>query len=351
VQGNFEGQLPSDGGVLTLRDDTGMMIFTTNYVGTLSPSQQSLRVTEISYHPAPPTETELAGYPWANDEDFEYVELKNNGTVPINLTGAAFVKGIDYIFPQAALAAGARLIVAKNLTAFNLRYPAVAVPVYGPYDGALNNSSDRLVLIDAGGDRVLDFTYRDDWYELSDGSGRTLVLRTENIATNLYNDLFQWNVSWDALGSPGSGEAKEAQAYHGWDNTKFTDVELANPLISGAYADPDGDGRVNWLEYALGSDPIRWTSSVPLDFDWLQFGSLRYVKLSYLRAKNAVDISFNLVYTSDLTTGEWHPASLILYYSSNLYGMRESLIYRENAPGGVAPSRFYTLQLEYTGEE
>ncbi len=350
VQGNFDGNLPSDGGTVTLRDESGMLIFTTNYVGALSPSQQSLRVTEISYHPADPTVAELAAYPWATDGDFEFVELRNTGAVSLNLTGAAFVKGIRFVFPAFQLAPGARVIVARNLTAFNLRYPSVPVPVLGPFSGALDNSSDRLVLIDAGGDTVLDFEYHDHWYPLTDGSGRSLVLRTESIAADQYGDLSRWNVSWNPLGSPGEGESKTAQSYQGWRYAKFTEAERADPVISGPYADPDSDGRVNWVEYALGSDPKRKSSGRPLFFEWLVFGAARYVGLSYIRARNAVDLTFRLVCSDDLAEGVWSPASLHLYYSSNVSGERESLNYRDNTWTAV-PRRFYTLQLEYTGVE
>lgn len=349
VQGGYAGQLPSAGGTLTLRDDSGMLIFTTNYVGTLSPSQQALRVTELNYHPADPTPDELAQYRWARDDDFEYIELKNTGTVALNLTGARFTEGIDYTFPQAYLAPGARLVVVKNLIAFPLRYPAVPVPVYGPFDGSLNNSSDRLVLIDAGGDQVLDFEYRDDWYELTDGTGRSLVLRTENIAAGQYSDLFRWNVSWNPLGSPGAGEAREAQAYHGWDNFKFTAAELQNPLISGAFADPDNDGWQNWVEYALGSDPKKKDRYTPLKFQWYKSGDKKYVELAYSRTKNVVDVDYDLVYSEDLLSDLWELTSLSLRFQM-VFGSIESLRYRE-ATAAVGPRRFYTLRLTYRGEK
>lgn len=41
-----------------------------------------------------------------------------------------------------------------------------------------------------------------------------------------------------------------------WQATKFTTGELADPAISGANADPDGDGRQNLIEYAYGLDPL-----------------------------------------------------------------------------------------------
>jgi hypothetical protein len=40
-----------------------------------------------------------------------------------------------------------------------------------------------------------------------------------------------------------------------WRTSKFTSVELNNSAISGAGADPDGDGASNLLEFALGGDP------------------------------------------------------------------------------------------------
>ncbi len=40
-----------------------------------------------------------------------------------------------------------------------------------------------------------------------------------------------------------------------WRNAHWTSGELADPLLSGVGADPDGDARSNLVEYALGSDP------------------------------------------------------------------------------------------------
>lgn len=350
VQGNFEGSLPAAGGGLTLRDNVGTMIFTTNYTGQLSPSQQSLRVTEISYHPADPTPEELAVFSWLGDGDFEYLELKNNGALALNLMEAAFVQGIKYSFPDFCLYQNERILVVRNPVAFSLRYPDAAVPIFGPFEGALDNSTDHLVLIDAGGETVLDFEYSDVWYDLTDGSGRSLVLRDENLPAHLHGDPLQWNVSWNSLGSPGVGEEKTAQSYSGWLYTRFTATERADPRLSDPFANPDNDGRPNWVEYALGSDPKRGTSGTPLYFEWLVYGVNRYVGLSYMRAKNAVDLKFSLLFNDDLSSGEWLPAEVQLYYAASVSGERESLNYRDTSTAS-APRRFYTLRLEYSGDE
>lgn len=43
--------------------------------------------------------------------------------------------------------------------------------------------------------------------------------------------------------------------FDAWRFAEFSPVELGNPSISGAIADPDGDGIENLLEYAFGLDP------------------------------------------------------------------------------------------------
>ena len=56
----------------------------------------NLRITEVHYHPAPASATEQA-MGWT-DSDFEYLELQNIGTTPINMTDVRFTKGIDFDF-------------------------------------------------------------------------------------------------------------------------------------------------------------------------------------------------------------------------------------------------------------
>ena len=46
-----------------------------------------------------------------------------------------------------------------------------------------------------------------------------------------------------------------AVTYDEWKAVHFTTAELADPGISGRFADPDGDGRNNLREFAEGTDP------------------------------------------------------------------------------------------------
>ena len=55
-----------------------------------------LRVTELMYNPPAATTAERnAGF---SDQDFEYLEIHNTGTQPLNLEGVAFKDGVTFPF-------------------------------------------------------------------------------------------------------------------------------------------------------------------------------------------------------------------------------------------------------------
>ena len=51
--------------------------------------------------------------------------------------------------------------------------------------------------------------------------------------------------------------------YTVWNVSHFSEVELADENVSGPNADPDGDGDLNWVEYALQQDPKTPDSRAP----------------------------------------------------------------------------------------
>ena len=107
-------------------------------------------ITEIMYHPDWPT-----GGNYANDE-YEFIELRNTSGASVTLYDSIedapwkFTSGIDYTFPSppsaVTIPAGGRILVVKNPTAFNWRYPGLTSITYGPYSGWLSNSGERLEL-------------------------------------------------------------------------------------------------------------------------------------------------------------------------------------------------------------
>lgn len=93
VCGNYKGHLSSWGETINLLAADDSLIDTVTYTGAPSDQQRYLRITELMYHPIDPN----LSSPY-NDEDFEYIELLNIGTAPLDLTGVKFTNGIDFQF-------------------------------------------------------------------------------------------------------------------------------------------------------------------------------------------------------------------------------------------------------------
>jgi hypothetical protein len=128
---------------------------------TIGFAAETLRISEIMYHPyADPNE--------------EFIELVNNGTDPINLSGIRFSEGIDYAFPDVSLSAGACLLLVRNQSAFENRY-STGLPVMGQYSGALDNAGETLKLVDLAGRTIQKVDYNDNWHSLTDGAGFSLT--------------------------------------------------------------------------------------------------------------------------------------------------------------------------------
>ena len=343
IQGNYSGQLSARGETINLRDTTGQLISTFTYAGTPTALQQYFRITEIQYHPANPTAAELLAMPAVTDNDFEYIEFTNIGPSTLTLTGTTFSQGLDFTFPTSTLAAGARIILAKNPAAFALRYPGAAATVLGPYEGDLDNGGEQLELTDPVGENILDFVYKDGWYPATDGSGRSLVLRDPaGTAWNDFGDPEKWAISIGTAGAPGAAETAFAQAYHGWDNFHFTALERDNVLVAGPDADPDGDGRKNSDEYALGTNP-RAADLPVLEFTWSMDGATRRPALRFHRPVNALDVVYQL--QSGTTPGPWTNTATTPVSNTPLSGKAEEVIFRDTA-ADTEPRRF--IRLAYT---
>ncbi len=198
VVGNYSGQLSARGELLSLRDAAGSVVATNRYLGSPSAAQRFLRVTELMYNPPP-----LAGNP--ADDAFEYIELKNiSGDSSVDLRGVRFANGVEFSFTGSAvttLAAGARVLVVKNVAAFAARYGA-GLPIAGEYLGVLDNEGERVQLLDASGEEILDFSYDDDWYPVTDGLGFSLVVVDEQATVESWNSPTQWRASSSLHGSP-----------------------------------------------------------------------------------------------------------------------------------------------------
>jgi hypothetical protein len=203
VQGNYEGRLSARGGGLRLVDTSGREAAGLAYAGAPSPAQQFLRITEILFNPAP------ASGGTSDAQDFEFVELRNTGPAPLDLTGIRFAAGVQFGFTGSAvtnLAPGARVLVVKSRLAFTARY-GDRLPVAGEFIGNLENRGERLRVEDAVGEKILEFDYDNRWYPITDGHGFSLTIVNDAALWKDWDQAASWRPSSQLHGSPGAGDA------------------------------------------------------------------------------------------------------------------------------------------------
>jgi hypothetical protein len=88
--------------------------------------------------------------------------------------------------------------------------------------------------------------------------------------------------------------------YEAWKAANFTAAELNDPAISGDDADPDGDGRSNLLEYALGGNPR--VNDAPGAFQPGFALAGNQLVITYARNLAAPDLIYRVEVSSDLET-------------------------------------------------
>ena len=277
-------KLPLRGGtqtyVLEALDPDGNVLSTapitvTATAGPFPAGPGSLAVSELNYNPP------------EDDDLTEFIELLNVTGDTLDLSGCQFVEvdgdGISYVFPAGhQIAPGARLLVVRNREAMTARYGAGLPMAPDTFTGALSNSGERIILLAANGQEILNFSYRDD-LDLTDGGGRTLtrVLSTTAPAGGDYT----WRESVADHGSPGASDAA--------------------PFTGTADADADHDGFTALVEYAFGTsdtDP----SSLP-GAPTLSVGPDGVATVFWPLRLNADDVVPTTEVSSSLTSGTWGP--------------------------------------------
>lgn len=184
-----------------------------------------LRITELMYNPASSTES-------------EFIELRNNshltGTpVTLDLSGVRFTRGITYTFPVGlTLAPGEFVLLVQDSARFNARFPGV--PVTGVYSGSLANGGERVRFELAGAQlSVLDFTYSDNWYPVTDGGGSSLQVVDETAPPAAWDTAAGWMAA-----APNPGALPSFGVNAGPDRTVFSGqrVILDPELRRGGFA-------------------------------------------------------------------------------------------------------------------
>jgi hypothetical protein len=157
----------------------------------------NLDITEIHYHPLPGEGTD--------EKEYEFIELKNSGTVPIDLGGMAFIRGITYTFPAGtSIQADSHLVLASNAQVFNTRYHFTP---FGQYAGQLSNAGETITMATSQGDTVINLTYGTafPWPGSPDGAGYSLIRRPDRMYQDI-NDPSSWCSSVAIHGDPGKND-------------------------------------------------------------------------------------------------------------------------------------------------
>lgn len=313
---------------------------TADFVVGIPASASNLVITEIHYNP-------LASTPTGSDGgNYEFVELQNVSAGAIDLAGVNFSVGITYTFPVgSSLAAGARVVIVKDLAAFASRYPdssyaGLSAKTVGPFTGALDNAGERLTLKAANGDFISNFVYddADPWPKQPDGSGPSLFFTTASASTADANNGANWFSHATVGGNPGG---PDAGSYSAW-------ATLNGGSANGDVDTGDQDGLSDLLEYFFGGSMTASSNQL------LPSGSVmsltvnavpgNYQVLSFTRAKGTEDVAFQVQVSDDLGVGSWSNTAVLVSRITNVDGSN-SYVYRSPVPISSDNREFMRVQV------
>ena len=231
-----------------MKDNTNRWSHWSAYIQfTVSPPLSSevldgLRITEVMYNPADPP----PGTPYNND-DYEYIELKNIGQDTLDLTYVSFVDGITFDFNDSdvtSLDSGDYVLVVRNKAAFESRYGmGLSGIIAGEYkdnvQNSLDNAGEKVKLSDFWNGTIVEFEYDEDWYPITDGDGFSLTM-IDPTDEALFGSEEGLIAHWKLDDEPGSVTAKDSVGTN--DGILNGDATWTTGRIGGALSfDGDGD--------------------------------------------------------------------------------------------------------------
>ncbi len=227
-----------------------------------------LVISEVNYHPGPPSTAALALLPTLVASDLEYVELHNPSSGQVELDGWRIRGGVDFDFAaDATLAAGETVVIVPfdpddeqnigKLAAFQTHYGLDnSVRLIGGYGGQLDNGGERIELqrrhVFAENPLLVGHLSEDEvlyddlspWPAPADGLGGSLQRRSPTFVGNSPS-------SWEgAVPTPGSVRfgGNLIGDFTGDGNVTAADIDMLYNAInfgsSVTYYDLDGSGVV-----------------------------------------------------------------------------------------------------------
>ncbi|HNS21940.1 MAG TPA: lamin tail domain-containing protein [Sedimentisphaerales bacterium] len=214
-----------------MKDDTGRWSHWSNPVQFVAGEPVAagiladLRITELMYNPP-----ELGD--GADNDEFEFIEIKNIGDKTLDLSGVSFNGGVTFRFAESddtSLGPGRFVLVVANEQAFLSRYgTALSGLIAGKYAGRLANEGERVSLVDRWNGTIAEFEYGDGrgWPPAADGGGHSLVPLDSALPGEPDGSLNwpgNWRVSTYVGGSPGRDDPEP-------ETTVRINEFLANPV-------------------------------------------------------------------------------------------------------------------------
>ena len=223
------------------------------FVAGADTSSPTVAITEINYHPAP-----HAGV--ADAEDLEFMEFYNYGSQSADLSGRQITQfaSTPYTFADGTtLAAGERLVVAKNPAVFQSVYGTTIRIAAAGYDGNLSNGGEPIGFLQ----EVITYDDASPWPTSPDGDGPSLE-RINPLGAP--NDPTNWRASLASGGSPGTDGVSHQSLPGDYDGSGVVDQTDRGVWVSSfgisvapyTSADGNGNGVIDAADYTVWRDHL-----------------------------------------------------------------------------------------------
>lgn len=212
-------------------------------------SAVNLRITEIHFNPR-------------DDGDAEFIELQNitsgatSETIDLDSLQLTDGPSSPFVFPLGtSLGPGQVALLVRDQTAFTATYPTVdSNLIVGQYVGKLSNGGERVRLLDATGQKIVDINYEDNdpWPRWPDGFGGSLeLIAPAATPSGQSGKPHRWRGSAAPNGTPGNVPVAPAgvvinEVLAHTDQPLVDSIELFNTTtqdihIGGWYLSDDGE--------------------------------------------------------------------------------------------------------------
>ena len=184
------------------------------------------------------------------------------------------------------------------------------------------------------------------------GSNSLVIPLTPTLDYNIKGDqtalaTVLTNIAYTVVGGPATITIKDSP-YGYWSIANFSLEELTFPKISGAGADFDHDGLVNFVEYAFNQDPRNPgpNPAFQYGFEVNTNDGLAHFTLTYTRLLPPRVVAYGVFVSSDLLT--WNTGTNVvqeLYATNNGDGLTETVKAQVLAPVSRTNNFFTTIRV------